>query len=91
MLVSPKLPQVNGEAEPAVKTVKSLWRKNEDKNKALMVYQAATILGIELSPSQLSMGCRLRNTLPMAQKLLKPKAQDNQEIKKRNEESEVLL
>ena len=37
VLVSPKYPRANGEAE-AVKTVKSLWRKNNDKNKALLEY-----------------------------------------------------
>ena len=38
VLVSPKHPRANGEAEAAVKTVKSLWRKNNDKNKALLEY-----------------------------------------------------
>ena len=34
VLASPKHPQAFGEAEAAVKTVKSLWRKNENKNKS---------------------------------------------------------
>ena len=93
VLVSPKHPQANGEAAATVKTVKSLWRKNKDKNKALMVYCATPIPGIELSPSQLSMGRRLRTTLPIAQELLKPKAHNNQEIKRRMKKvkTEVLL
>ena len=40
VLVSPKYPRANREAEAAVKTVKSLWRKNNDKNKALLEYRA---------------------------------------------------
>ena len=38
VLVSPKPPCANREAEAAVKTVKSLWRKNVDKEKALLEY-----------------------------------------------------
>ena len=34
VLVSPKYPRANGGVEAEVKTVKSLWRKNNDKNKA---------------------------------------------------------
>ena len=40
VLVSPKYPRANREAEAAVKTVKSLWKKNNDKNKALLEYRA---------------------------------------------------
>ncbi len=70
VLVSPKHRRANGEAEAEVKTVKSLWRKNRDKNKALLEYRATPIPGIDLSPSQLSMGRRLRTTLPIARGLL---------------------
>ena len=82
VLVSPKHSQANGEAEAAVKTVKSLWRKNENKNEALLDYRATTIQGIGLSPSQLCMGRRLRTTLPMATGLLKPETYNAQEIKR---------
>ena len=82
VLVSPKHPQANGEAEAAVKTVRSLWRKNENKNKALLDYKATPIPGIGLSPSQLCMGHRLRTTLPMATGLLKPEACNAQGIKR---------
>ena len=82
VLISPKHPQANGEAEAAVKTVKSLWRKNENKNEALLDYRATTIQGIGLSPSQLCMGRRLRTTLPMATGLLKPETYNAQEIKR---------
>ena len=46
VLVSPKHPQANGKAEAAFKRVKSLWRKNENKNKALLDYRATSIPGI---------------------------------------------
>ena len=82
VLVSPKQPQANGEAEAAVKTVKSLWRKNENKNKALLDYRATPIPEIGFSPSQLCMGRRLRTTLPMASGLLKPETYNGQEIKR---------
>ena len=83
VLVSPKYPRANGEAEAAVKTVKSLWKKNNDKNKAHLEYRATPIQGINLSPSQLSMGSRLRTTLPIACGLLEPEAHNIKEIRAR--------
>ena len=83
VLVSPKYPRANGEAEAAVKTVKSLWRKNNDKNKVLLEYRATPIQGINLSPSQLSMGRRPGTTLPIACGLLEPEAHDIKEIRAR--------
>ena len=74
VLISPKHPKANGEAEAAVKIVKSLWRKNNDKHKALLVYGATPLAGIDLSPSQLCMGRRLRTNLPIARRLLEPEA-----------------
>ena len=61
--------------------MKSLWRKNENKNKALLDYRATPIPGIGLSSSQLCMGRRLRTTLPVATGLLKPETYNAQEIK----------
>ena len=83
MLISPKHPKANGEAEAAVKIVKSLWRKNDDKHKALLVYRATPIPSIDLSPSQLSMGRRLRTNLPMARSLLEPEAHNRNDIRRR--------
>ena len=60
VLVCPKYPRANGEAEAAAKTVKSLWRKNNDKKRALLEYRATPIQGINVPPSQLSMERRLR-------------------------------
>ena len=78
----PEAPQ-GGEAEAAVKTVKSLWRKNRDKRKGLLEYRASPLPGIDLSPSQLSMGRRLRTTLPMARSLLEPETHSTKKIKAR--------
>ena len=83
VLVSPKHPKANGEAEAAVKTVKSLWRKNRDKRKALLEYRASPLPGIDLFQSQLSMGRRRRTTLPIARGLLEPKTHSTQKIKAR--------
>ena len=83
VLISPKHLKANGEAEAAVKIVKSLWRKNNDKHKALMVYRATPLAGIDLSPSQLCMGRRLRTNLPIARSLLEPEAYNTNDIKRR--------
>ena len=82
-LVSPKHPKANGEAEAAVKTVKSLWKKNRDERKALLQYRTSPLPGIDLSPSQLSMGRKLRTTLPIARGLLEPETHSTQKIKAR--------
>ena len=81
VLVSPKHPRANGEAEAAVKTAKSLCRKNENKNKALLDYRVTPVEGIGLSPSQLCIDRKLRTTLQMATGLLKPETYNAQEIK----------
>ena len=83
VLRSPKHPNANGEAEAAVKIVKSLWRKNDDKHKALLFFRATPIPGIDLSPSQLCMGRRLRTSLPIARSLLEPKAYNINDVKRR--------
>ena len=89
--MSPKYPRANGEAETAVKTVKSPWRKNKDKNKALLEYRVTPIQGINLSPSQLSMGLGLRPTLPIACDLLEPEAHNIKEIRARIKHGEEKL
>ena len=83
VLVCLKYPRANGEAEAAAKTVKSLWRKNNDKKKAFLEYRATPIQGINLPPSQLSLGRRLRTTLPIACGLLEPEAHNIKEIRAR--------
>jgi len=56
---SPRYPQSNGLAESAVKTVKRLWAKCEDKASALSAYRTAP-LPSGYSPSELMFGRSVR-------------------------------
>ncbi|XP_068717000.1 uncharacterized protein [Montipora capricornis] len=60
---SPKYPQANGEVERAIRTAKSMLRKNEDIFSALLTYRS-TPLQNGYSPSELPMGRRLQTQLP---------------------------
>ena len=66
---------------------KKLWRKKVEKEKALLEYRATRIPGIDLSPSQLSMGCRPRTALPIARDPLEPETYNMQDIKARMKHS----
>ena len=68
---SPRYPQSNGEAERAVKTVKSLLKKSDDPYMALMIYRS-TPLNNGFSPSELLVNKRLRTTLPVVESQLQP-------------------
>lgn len=61
---SPHHHEANGLAERCVETVKSLWRKEVDKSKALLAYRT-TPLESGFRPDELLMGRRLRTDLPM--------------------------
>ena len=69
---SPHFASSNGQAERTVQTVKNILKKNDDPQKALLVYRNTPIEGINLSPAQMFMGRRLKTALPMAAELLKP-------------------
>ena len=73
---SPKYPQSNGEAERAVRTMKSLLKKADDKKEdrylALMAYRA-TPLECGYSPAELLMSRRIRANIPTTQQQLLPK------------------
>ena len=71
---SPRYPQANGEVERAVRTAKSLLRKNDDIHSALLTYRS-TPLQNGLSPSELLMGRRLRTQLPIHPNNLYPNVQ----------------
>lgn len=60
---SPHFQSSSGAAERAVQTVKRLWRNTEDKQLALLDYRTTPLEEVNLSPSQLLMGRRPRDTL----------------------------
>lgn len=68
---SPKYLQANGEAERAVKTTKQLLEKNGDPYMAMLAYRS-TPLENGYSSSELLMGRKLRTTLPVTDKQLRP-------------------
>ena len=70
----PRYPQVNGEVERAVRTAKSLLRKNDEIYSALLTYRS-TPLQNGLSPSELLMERRLQTQLPIHPKNLYPNVQ----------------
>lgn len=82
---SPRYPQANGEAERAVRTIKDLWKKDNDFNRALLVYRA-TPLEHGFLPAQLLMGRNLRTSLPQPTAKLDPKWPDLQAFRKKDEE-----
>ena len=82
-IVSPKYQRDNGEAERAIQTVKRLWKKSVDKYLALLDYRTTPLGGINLSPAQLLMGRRPRNTLPCNRTLLMPARYDHHLVRSR--------
>lgn len=78
---SPRYPQANVEAERAVGTVKSLWKKGTDQTEALLAYRA-TPLEHGYSPAQLLMGRHLRTTVPQPATSLVPRWPNLEEFKK---------
>ena len=83
---SPHFPQSNGEVERAVKTAKSLLKKDKDPTKGLLAYRSTPLSG-GYSPSELLMGRRLRNSLPTFHTNLNPSLPDIEKLREREEES----
>ena len=83
---SPNFPQANGEAERAVRTVKTLLNKNDDPLMALLIHRS-TPLENGYSPAELLMGRKLRTTVPVLPKVLQPKLPD--QIALREKENEI--
>jgi len=73
---SPRFRQSNGEAERAVRTIKSLLSKSEDPYTALLAYIRSTPIECGYSPAQLLMNRQLRSTVPIAPSQLKPAIPD---------------
>ena len=78
---SPHFPQSNGFAEHNVQTIKSLFKKaneaSSDEYLALLEFRNTPVTGLSESPAQLSMGRRLRSSLPMISSTLKPTSADH--------------
>ena len=69
---SPHYPRGHGQAERAVKTVKSLLLDAEDPFLALLNYRATPFPWCGLSPAELLFGRQICNTLPQAVSQLIP-------------------
>ena len=69
---SPKFPQSNGQAERSVQTVKALLKKSDDPYTSLLSYRTTPLSWCNLSPAELSMGRRLRSSVPQTDKMLVP-------------------
>ena len=77
---SPYYPRSNGMAESAVKIVKSILRKCQDSGTdpcLALLHCRNTPKGEVSSPSQLLMSRRLRCTIPIIQKLIRPKIENS--------------
>ena len=77
---SPGYPQSNGQSERTVKTVKAMLEKAGDPYKALLSYRNTPLEEVNLSPSQMLMGRRLRTSIPVTEDLLKPQLYDPEDV-----------
>ena len=77
---SPGYPQSNGQSERTVKTVKAMLEKAGDPYKALLSYRNTPVEEVNLSPSQVLMGRRLRTSIPATEDLLKPQLYDPEDV-----------
>ena len=73
-------PQSNGQSKRTVRTVKSMLEKADDPYKALLSYRNTSLDEVNLSPSQMLMGRRLRTQIPMTREMLKPLLYDPEEV-----------
>uniref|UniRef100_A0A3B3XHQ0 Integrase catalytic domain-containing protein n=1 Tax=Poecilia mexicana TaxID=48701 RepID=A0A3B3XHQ0_9TELE len=77
---SPNFPQSNGEAERAVRTIKTLLKKSGDPYIALTAYRSAPLAN-GFSPTELLMGRRIRTTVPVSQSQLMPQNIDTGKLR----------
>lgn len=77
---SPHHSRSNGQAESGVKIAKTILRKNTDMYGALLEYRSTPLPSLNVSPAQLLFSRRLKTKLPIAEKLLNPTIQNENEI-----------
>ena len=82
---SPKYPQSNGEAERMVQTMKNLLTKAKDPYEAMLAYRASPLEN-GYSPPELSMGRRLRTTLPAIPSKLAPKCPELDKLREKEDQ-----
>lgn len=82
---SPHYPQSNGKSERTVQTIKTLLKKcvdsGQDFNLALLNFRATPRNNID-SPAQILMGRRIKTRLPVSDKLLKEKVDNDQNYRR---------
>ena len=71
---SPHYSQSNGEAERAVRTVKNLWKKCDDKQLALLQYRNTPLESCNRSPAQPLMSRQLLDNMARVKSNLMPEA-----------------
>ena len=81
---SPKHPQGNGEAEWAVKTIKSILNKSDDPCLGLLAYHT-TALPNGYSPSQLLMGRKFCSTVPQLPTNFSPQLPTQTDLRERDQ------
>ena len=81
---SPKFPQSNGEAERAVRTIKTLLQKADDPYATLLAYRSTPVC-CGCSPAELLMNRQLCSTVPIAPTQLQPAVPDYSRLKEREE------
>ena len=83
---SPLYPQSNGQVERTVQTVKSLLKQSPDPFIALLSYRSTPMPWCGLSPAELSMGRRVRTSVPQVTNQLVPTWTFLPEFKRKNRE-----
>ncbi|KXJ20592.1 Uncharacterized protein K02A2.6 [Exaiptasia diaphana] len=75
---SPRYPQANGEVERAVRTVKSILKKENDPTKALLTYRSTPLASGH--SAELLVGRKPRTTISTSPRQLKPRWPDLEEF-----------